>query len=193
MNKILRQSILPITLSQDIEMPVGSEILDIQSRGESISIWYKGDLTKEKEKRTFLAFETGTDISNLPLIYRKTVQLANGSYVLHFFEVDRTAPFISKGDYIKLVKWSDDVFDGNHPNCIQSGHTVYGTVLHDLEAGYSFALTDVTGDSHGWFHTSVVTEVTSEDTFRTMNSTYKIFKLPPKVTEKDIVLVDSEF
>ena len=81
---------------------------------------------------------------------------------------------MKKGDYVKLQKVSDDRFDGRHPNFIDVGHTVYGKVLEDLEVAKSFRLVDVKGDSSGYFYTSNVLEIINENTFTTLNSTYKV-------------------
>ena len=81
---------------------------------------------------------------------------------------------MKKGDYVKLQKVSDNMFNGRHPNFIDRGHTVYGKVVEDLQVGLSFKLIDVKGDSHGYFYTSNVLEIIDENTFTTLNSTYKV-------------------
>ena len=84
---------------------------------------------------------------------------------------------MKKGDYVKLQKISDDKFDGDHPNSINVGHTVYGKVLDDLKIGNNFMLVDVKGDSYGYFKTSFVLEIVDDNNFKTLNSTYKITNL----------------
>ena len=81
---------------------------------------------------------------------------------------------MKKGDYVKLQKISDDRFDGRHPNFIDVGHTVYGRVLEDLEVAKRFRLVDVKGDSNCYFYTSNVLKIIDENTFITLNSTYKV-------------------
>lgn len=81
---------------------------------------------------------------------------------------------IKKGDYIKLQKITDDVFNGRHPNNINKNHIVYGTMYNDITVGEALFLSAVSGDSHGFFHTSIITEIIDTNNFRTMNSTYHI-------------------
>ena len=82
------------------------------------------------------------------------------------------------GDYVKLIKLSDDVFNGDHPNCINESHVVYGNIVHGPEVGTSLFLTNVSGDSYGFFHTSYIKSISETDnTFKTKNSTYKIVSL----------------
>ena len=80
--------------------------------------------------------------------------------------------------YYKLTKLSDDKFSGKHPNDIYERHTVYGTSILPPDPGQSFVLSNVTGDSFGYFYTSMVTELLDENTFKTLNSTYKFEELP---------------
>ena len=81
---------------------------------------------------------------------------------------------IKKGDYIKLQKITDDVFNGRHPNNINKNHTVYGTMYNNITVGDALLLIAVSGDSHGFFHTSIITEIIDANNFKTMNSTYHI-------------------
>ena len=81
---------------------------------------------------------------------------------------------MKKGDFVKVVKLSDDVFEGRHPNGIKSNHTVYGAILNEVKVGEALFLDKAKGDSFGFFHTSVITEIIDENTFRTLNSTYHI-------------------
>ena len=80
------------------------------------------------------------------------------------------------GDKVKVVKMSDDKFNGNHPNGIESGHVVYGEIVRPVEVGSFLYLLKVTGSSHGFFHTSEITKIIDENHFKTRNSTYKITK-----------------
>lgn len=81
---------------------------------------------------------------------------------------------MKQGDYVKVVKLSDEVFEGKHPNFVNKGYTVYGEIAESLEVGKWLWLNKARGDAYGWFHTSVVTEIIDENTFRTMNSIYHI-------------------
>ncbi len=81
---------------------------------------------------------------------------------------------MKKGDYVKVVKLSDDVFNGDHPNMVYAGMTVYGILVDDLVEGCPLQLTRVSGAFSSWFHTSTVTKIQNENTFKTRNSTYHI-------------------
>ena len=81
---------------------------------------------------------------------------------------------MKQGDYVKVVKLSDEVFEGRHPNFVNKGYTVYGEMAESLEVGKWLWLNKARGDAYGWFHTSVVTEIIDENTFRTRNSIYHI-------------------
>ena len=81
------------------------------------------------------------------------------------------------GDIVRLIKLSDEMFNGHHPNAIYNGHTVTGQLTDDITIGEPAYLDAVTGDSFGWFHTSKVTEIIDDETFKTKNSTYHIEKL----------------
>jgi hypothetical protein len=70
----------------------------------------------------------------------------------------------------KLIKLSDDVFNGFHPNGIDTGYIKEGNRIGSLELGQQFTL--------DFFHTSRITEIL-EDTgrtvkFKTKNSTYEL-------------------
>lgn len=73
-----------------------------------------------------------------------------------------------------LIKVTDDVFGGNHPNGIYEGHAVQSDNKPEVVIGerYNF-------EGYGrYLSTSIVTEIVSETKeetiFKTLNSTYKI-------------------
>jgi hypothetical protein len=70
---------------------------------------------------------------------------------------------------IKLIKLNDNMFNGKHPNNINEGFTREGVMIYPPTIGEAFWLES--------FHTSVVTKIVSDDTFQTLNSTYRIIKL----------------
>ena len=80
------------------------------------------------------------------------------------------------GDKVKVVKMSDDKFGGKHPNGIESGYVVYGTIVNPVEVGSFLYLNKASGDAYGYFHTSEITKIIDENHFKTRNSTYKITK-----------------
>jgi len=67
---------------------------------------------------------------------------------------------------IKITKLSDDKFNGKHPNGIYEGHETVGLEFAAPKVGERY---NVQGLS-----TSLVTEIVDENTFKTLNSTYKI-------------------
>jgi hypothetical protein len=71
---------------------------------------------------------------------------------------------------IKLIKLSDDYFEGNHPNGIHEGYTKIGFLRKLPTIGERFHVICNEG-----FSTSVVTEELNKDNiFKTTYSTYKI-------------------
>ncbi len=68
---------------------------------------------------------------------------------------------------VKLTKLSDDVFNGSHPNGIYEGHVQIGTEYDKPELGQPYWV------GRSW-RTSDVIEVLDNNTFKTLNSTYKI-------------------
>lgn len=86
---------------------------------------------------------------------------------------------MKKGDYVNLTKVSDDVFGGRHPNQIFEGYSRAGTLQRDIQVGSFGYIIDFSGE---YFITSEIIEVMDENTFKTVNSTYKINKVdPPEV------------
>lgn len=71
-----------------------------------------------------------------------------------------------KNRIIKIEKLSDDVFGGVHPNGINKGFISEGEEFARPKVGESYCV--------GGLHTSTVTEIIDENTFKTRNSTYKI-------------------
>lgn len=71
-----------------------------------------------------------------------------------------------------LIKISDDVFEGRHPNGINEGFKEIGGYINGPVVGERYRFNNLT--------TSTVTEVTENDDesiqFKTSNSTYKIVK-----------------
>ena len=66
---------------------------------------------------------------------------------------------------VKITKIEDD-FKGKHPNNINKGAIIGGLMLHPPKVGESFWVNT--------FATSTVVEIIDENTFRTLNSVYKI-------------------
>lgn len=73
---------------------------------------------------------------------------------------------MKKGTQVKVTKLSDERFNNDHPNGINPGYEKCGTLLEDIELGYSIRINNLT--------TSWITEIIDENTFRTKNSIYKV-------------------
>ena len=81
---------------------------------------------------------------------------------------------MKKGDLIKLTKISDDKFRGHHPNQINKGFNITGQALNDIVVGDALFLNTSGDKRYGYFHTSVIIEILGKDSFKTLNSTYKV-------------------
>ena len=75
-----------------------------------------------------------------------------------------------KGKKVRLVKLTDDRYNGKHPNGIYKGQEKVGYAQHELTVGIRFYI----ASGYRWFLTSRVTEIVDERTFKTDNSTYSI-------------------
>jgi hypothetical protein len=84
---------------------------------------------------------------------------------------------MKKGDYVLVTKVVDEVFNGVHPNGIDVGYQSQGTLQRDLKEG---DFLHIVGFGR-YLITSTIQKILDENTFTTMNSTYKIKKIdPPK-------------
>lgn len=76
----------------------------------------------------------------------------------------------------KLIKLTDDVFNGNHPNNIGEGYVARGFIVQKPVVGSSCIVGDL--------RTSTVTKVLKDGVFKTLNSTYKLEIINESKTEK---------
>lgn len=67
---------------------------------------------------------------------------------------------------VRLIKIEDNTFKGKHPKNILVGFIAEGMLLQEPLVGYSCCVND--------FCTSRVEEIIDDNTFRTLNSVYKI-------------------
>lgn len=92
----MRKSIFKYTLSgtddQVIFMPVGAVILTAQEQGGQIQLWaiVQSDSTTPNQGRVFRIYGTGHPLPDDPGQYIATVQLHEGSLVLHIFEAEES-------------------------------------------------------------------------------------------------------
>lgn len=86
MSEVIFKYQLQIIQEQEIEMPAGAEILDIQLQNGKICLWAKIFDGSSKVNRVFEMILTGASIPIISQrrIHLKTIQL--DGYVLHFFE-----------------------------------------------------------------------------------------------------------
>ena len=81
---------------------------------------------------------------------------------------------MKKGDLIKLTKINDDKFKGHHPNQINEGFSIIGTITNNVSVGDALFLVTPEDKRYHYFHTSVITEIIDESKFKTFNSTYEV-------------------
>ena len=90
MEKTIWKYIIEIKDSQEINMPLGAEILSIQNQNESICIWVLvSPKEARKEIRIFEIFGTGHPINydmGVNRIFIQTFQYSEGQFVGHVFE-----------------------------------------------------------------------------------------------------------
>lgn len=79
---------LSIAESQYIKLPVGAEILSIQTKRGIPHLWALVDPDQAfTNAKSLLMFETGCDIPDLELKFIDTIQLNDGTFILHVFEL----------------------------------------------------------------------------------------------------------
>lgn len=71
---------------------------------------------------------------------------------------------------IKLIKLSDDHFEGNHPNGIYAGHEVVGIIVKLPTIGDRFYV----GNLEGFSTSPVIKKLNKDNIFKTTYSTYQI-------------------
>lgn len=86
--KIIYKYQLEVKDNLTIELPIGAEILTVQSQRDKPCIWALVDNDAIKENRKFKIIGTGNPIENLSNSkYIGTFQLYGGSLVFHLFEI----------------------------------------------------------------------------------------------------------
>lgn len=76
----------PIRGNLDVHMPLGADILCVQTQYGEPNIWALVDPGAVSVKRKFVWHGTGHSIDGSSLKYIGTVQLNNGNLVFHLFE-----------------------------------------------------------------------------------------------------------
>ena len=71
---------------QIIDMPLGAEILTVQTQGGQPRLWAACDETAPLRPRRIAMYGTGEPINDRPGIYIATFQVDSGALVFHAFE-----------------------------------------------------------------------------------------------------------
>ena len=74
----------------------------------------------------------------------------------------------------KLIKISDDKFNGNHPNGIYEGFSYTAHITKKPVVGERFYFETISDHPRNHLFTSTVTEIVDDMIFKTNNSTYKL-------------------
>jgi len=69
-----------------VEMPLGAEILTVQTQGKNICLWALVDPYSPKTERKFQIHGEGHEIEEETLAYVGTLQFNGGDLVFHVFE-----------------------------------------------------------------------------------------------------------
>lgn len=75
----------PVELRQEIEMPRGAQLLEVQTQFGLPVLWALVDPEVERETRTFWTYGTGHRAERTR-VYVGTFQLAEGRFIGHVFE-----------------------------------------------------------------------------------------------------------
>ena len=77
---------LEVTDEQEVEMPQGAQLMDVQEQGGKVCLWAAVDSEAPKEKRTIEIIGTGhpIDVENVDRVYVASTQ--QGPFVWHVFE-----------------------------------------------------------------------------------------------------------
>ena len=89
MNKTIWKFELGVTDKQIVTLPIGAEILSVQTQNETPCLWALVNPKSETEERVFEMFGTGHPVYCDMGIDRKfigTFQMRNGRLVFHLFE-----------------------------------------------------------------------------------------------------------
>ena len=73
--------------SQELFLPKGAKILDVQIQKDTCCLWALCDENATREKRVFAIYGTGNPIPDDPGTYISTFQMYNGNLVFHVFEI----------------------------------------------------------------------------------------------------------
>lgn len=86
MTATIWKSVLGLTDVQEIQVPVGSELLCAREQFEEVCVWYRCDPLAPKEPRKIAIVGTGHAAPNGDGRYIGTASLYGGKLILHVFE-----------------------------------------------------------------------------------------------------------
>lgn len=86
MRKVIWKSELGLTGNAVIQMPVGAELLDVQTQSGMPCLWFKCEPNLDKESRAFSYYGTGHNLPDNEGEYVGTFQMANGEMIFHLHE-----------------------------------------------------------------------------------------------------------
>lgn len=89
MKKKIYKYPIEIKDKQQLELPVGAEILSVQTQYGEVQMWALVDPNAQKETRMFEVFGTGNDVyydMGVDRVFISTIQLEGGALVFHIFE-----------------------------------------------------------------------------------------------------------
>lgn len=72
---------------QELPMPEGAVLLDVQMQGESAQLWAICNADAKKVNRMICCYPTGVDLPSVIGDYIATFQLCGGSLVFHAFDL----------------------------------------------------------------------------------------------------------
>ena len=78
---------LQATERQTVTMPVGAEILTVQTQHNRASLWAQVDDTQRPIERTIGIYGTGHPLPSGAISYIGTFQIDRGTLVFHVFEI----------------------------------------------------------------------------------------------------------
>ena len=81
--------------AQQIEVPIGAELLCAREQYEQICVWFRCDPTAPKEKRDIAIVGTGHDAPGNEGRYLGTASLQGGALMFHVFERVSNSPRVT--------------------------------------------------------------------------------------------------
>ncbi len=85
--------VMPTAKEFSIKMPLGAEVLMVDSQGNKGFLWARVEIENREEERQFCIYATGEEFDSRARAYIGTVFTATGSRVWHVFETVKTAIF----------------------------------------------------------------------------------------------------